>query len=350
MVKKLLMSLFTVFAALVIMFFIIQSMPGDPVDLMATTIQKQQNLQYDIAYIRAKAILNYDPDIPMGQRFLNYITGIVTGNLGTSMTYQRDVISIVGGALPWTFLIVSISLLLSFAVGVLLGIYIAWTRSRILNSVLIGYQSIFGAIPNRPFPPAGVCGPWLFGNLSLFGAVPNYVIGYLMLFLFSVTLAWFPSRGAYSTSVTPGFNGEFILDVLHHAFLPVLTYFVTTVAGWIMSMKANSLSVLGEDYITYAQVRGLPKRRILITYLSKNALLPLITSLAVSFGLLFGGSPLIEGMFLWPGVGCCLSRAIAARDYPLMQGMFFIIIIMVVISSFAAELLYKYLNPHLRDS
>lgn len=231
MVKKLLMSLFTVFAALVIMFFIIQSMPGDPVDLMATTIQKQQNLQYDIAYIRAKAILNYDPDIPMGQRFLNYITGIVTGNLGTSMTYQRDVISIVGGALPWTFLIVSISLLLSFAVGVLLGIYIAWTRSRILNSVLIGYQSIFGAIP-------------------------NYVIGYLMLFLFSVTLAWFPSRGAYSTSVTPGFNGEFILDVLHHAFLPVLTYFVTTVAGWIMSMKANSLSVLGEDYITYAQVAG----------------------------------------------------------------------------------------------
>lgn len=269
--------------------------------------------------------MNYDPDIPMGQRFLNYITGIVTGNLGTSMTYQRDVISIVGGALPWTFLIVSISLLLSFAVGVLLGIYIAWTRSRILNSVLIGYQSIFGAIP-------------------------NYVIGYLMLFLFSVTLAWFPSRGAYSTSVTPGFNGEFILDVLHHAFLPVLTYFVTTVAGWIMSMKANSLSVLGEDYITYAQVRGLPKRRILITYLSKNALLPLITSLAVSFGLLFGGSPLIEGMFLYPGVGYYLSRAIAARDYPLMQGMFFIIIIMVVISSFAAELLYKYLNPHLRDS
>lgn len=325
MVKKLLMSLFTVFAALVIMFFIIQSMPGDPVDLMATTIQKQQNLQYDIAYIRAKAILNYDPDIPMGQRFLNYITGIVTGNLGTSMTYQRDVISIVGGALPWTFLIVSISLLLSFAVGVLLGIYITWTRSRILNSVLIGYQSIFGAIP-------------------------NYVIGYLMLFLFSVTLAWFPSRGAYSTSVTPGFNGEFILDVLHHAFLPVLTYFVTTVAGWIMSMKANSLSVLGEDYITYAQVRGLPKRRILITYLSKNALLPLITSLAVSFGLLFGGSPLIEGMFLYPGVGYYLSRAIAARDYPLMQGMFFIIIIMVVISSFAAELLYKYLNPRLRDS
>ena len=138
--------------------------------------------------------------------------------------------------------------------------------------------------------------------------------------------------------------------MLTHACLPVLTYFLTTVAGWIISMKANSLSVLGEDYITYAQVRGLSNRRILTTYLSKNALLPLVTSLAVSFGLLFGGSPLIENLFFYPGVGYYLNKAIAARDYPLMEGMFFIIITMVVLSSFVAEFLYKYLNPRLRDA
>ena len=165
-----------------------------------------------------------------------------------------------------------------------------------------------------------------------------------------MTLGAFPARGAYSTSVTPGFNGAFIADVMHHAFLPVFTYFLTTVAGWVLSMKANSLSVLGEDYITYAQVRGLPKRRILVTYLSKNAILPLVTSLAVSFGLLFGGSPLIENMFFYPGVGYYLNKAIASRDYPLMQGMFLIIIVMVVASSLVAEFLYKYLNPRLRES
>lgn len=325
MVKKLLLSLFTIFVALTAMFFIIQAMPGDPVDLMATDIVKRENVQYQIAYDRAKAILNYDPDMPVLQRYGNYIGGILTGNLGDSMTYQKSVVSVVGGALPWTLLVVSMSLLLSFAVGVLLGIYIAWKRSKLLNAILIGYQSIFGAIP-------------------------NYVVGYLLVFLFSVTWGLFPARGAYSTSVTPGFNGPFIQDVLYHAFLPVLTYFITTVAGWVLSMKANSLSVLGEDYITYAQVRGLPSSRILVTYLSKNAILPLVTSLAVSFGLLFGGSPLIENMFFYPGVGYYLNKAIAARDYPLMQGMFFIIIVMVVLSSLLAEFLYKYLNPRLRES
>ena len=98
---------------------------------MATDIMKRQNVQYEIAYERAKSILNYDPEMPMTQRFFNYVKGIVTGNLGTSMTYQRSVASVVGGALPWTLLVVSLSLFLSFVVGVLLGIYIAWKRSKI---------------------------------------------------------------------------------------------------------------------------------------------------------------------------------------------------------------------------
>ena len=325
MTKKFLMAVFTIFVAMIVMFVVIQNMPGNPVDIMATDIMKQENVQYEIAYERAKAILNYDPDMPLTQRFANYVGGIVTGNLGTSMTYQKSVASVVGGALPWTLLVVSLSLFLSFTVGILIGIYVAWKRSKVMNTILIGYQSIFGAIP-------------------------NYVLGYLLVFFLSIKLGWFPARGAYSTNVVPGFNAPFILDVLHHACLPVLTFFMTTVAGWIISMKANSLSVLGEDYITYAQVRGLSNHRILTTYLSKNALLPLVTSLAVNFGLLFGGSPLIENLFFYPGVGYYLNKAISARDYPLMQGMFFIIIVMVVISSFVAEFLYKYLNPRLRDA
>jgi peptide/nickel transport system permease protein len=139
------------------------------------------------------------------------------------------------------------------------------------------------------------------------------------------------------------------LDVLKHAILPVLAYFLTTVSGWILSMKANSLSIMGEDYITYAQVRGLPNRRIVLTYLSKNAILPMITNLAVSFGLLFGGSPLIENMFFYPGVGYFLNNAIAKRDYTLMQGMFFVIIIMVVASNLLVEIMYRYLDPRLRE-
>ena len=98
MTKKFLMALLTIFVAMIVMFVVIQSMPGDPVDIMATDIMKRQNVQYEIAYERAKSILNYDPEMPITQRFFNYVKGIVTGNLGTSMTYQRSVASVVGGA------------------------------------------------------------------------------------------------------------------------------------------------------------------------------------------------------------------------------------------------------------
>ncbi len=324
MLKKVMTALFTILVALIVMFLVIQNMPGNPVDIMATDIMKKESIQYDIAYERAKAILNYDPDKPLVERFIDYAKGILSGSLGTSMAYKKSVSDIIKEALPWTLLVASLSLFLSFTVGILLGILIAWKRKKVLNTILIGYQSILGSIP-------------------------NYIVAYLLVVIFSVSLGWLPARGAYSTQVTAGFNLPFILDVLKHAILPVLAYFLTTVSGWILSMKANSLSIMGEDYITYAQVRGLPNRRIVLTYLSKNAILPMITNLAVSFGLLFGGSPLIENMFFYPGVGYFLNNAIAKRDYTLMQGMFFVIIIMVVASNLLVEIMYRYLDPRLRE-
>lgn len=325
MLKKIGYSLITILVAVTIMFFIIQCMPGDPVSMMAAELQKQDNIEYSIAYERAKNTLNYDPDEPLLQRYITYVKGIATGKLGVSMRYKRNVIDLIGSALPWTFFIVTVSMLLSFTVGVLLGIYIAWRRSKLLDGFIIGYQSIFGA-------------------------VPNYIVGYLLVIIFSVQLQWLPPRGAYSALVTPGFNLPFIRNVLTYAILPIMTYFLTTVSGWTMSMKANSLSVLGEDYVEYARVRGLSNRHILVSYMAKNAILPLISSLAVNFGMMFGGSPLVENMFAYPGVGRYLNTAITYRDYPLMQGMFFVIIVMVVLSSMLADVIYQRLNPRLRES
>lgn len=322
--KKILISILTILTAMIVMFIVIQNMPGNPIDIVATELSRTEGLTYEMAYERAKIQLNYDPDIPLLERFVSYLVGLSKGNLGLSMQYKKNVSDIILSALPWTFLVVSLSLFFSFLFGVLLGIILAWKRNKLLDTSLIVYQSIFGAIP-------------------------NYVIAYLLVFLFSVQLGWFPARGSYSSSVQPGFNWAFISDVLKHAALPVLSYFLTTVATWIIGMKASSLSVLGEDYISYAKVRGLSNRRILGSYLTRNAILPMITMLAVNFGLMFGGSPLIENMFLYPGVGFFLNKAIAFRDYPLMQGMFLIIIIMVVLSSLFAEFLYTLLNPRLRE-
>ncbi len=325
MIKKLAMSLFTMFISLILVFLIIQAMPGDPVDILAQEIVRAEALPYDVAYQRAIATLNYDPSQPLSERFVEYVQGIFTGNLGYSLAYKKPVLDIVSGALPWTMLILSVSLLISFVVGVLIGIFVAWKRSKPLNVLVTAYQSIFGSIP-------------------------DYIIAYILVFIVSVQLGLLPSKGAYSSSVVPGFNMPFVIDVIRHAILPVMAYFLTTVATWTVAMKANSLTVLGEDYMTYAEVRGLPKKRTLIHYLGRNAMLPMVTSLAVSFGLMFGGSPLIENLFLYPGVGYYLSIAISRRDFPLMQGMFLIIIVMVVLSSLLAEFLYVVLNPRLRGA
>ncbi|MGG7143157.1 ABC transporter permease [Clostridium nigeriense] len=322
--KKLATCIVTMLAALLLIFFVIQAMPGDPVETLAQDYIRTGQLTYDQAYNKAKLALNYDPDEPILERFISYVKGIATGNLGQSMSFKDSVSKIVLGALPWTLLVCSISLLLSFSVGVILGIYVAWKRSKIFDGIVTGYQAVLGSIP-------------------------DYIVAYLLVLIFSLTLGLFPSKGAYSSSITPGFNLKFIMNVLSHASLPILAYFLTTLAGWIMGMKANCLSVLGEDYINYAKARGISNKRIIFSYLGRNAMLPMVTSVAISFGMMFGGSPLIENLFVYPGVGYYLTTAISRRDYTLMQGMFLMIIVMVLLSGLFAEFLNTRLNPRLRE-
>ena len=322
--KKVLTCILTMLTSLLLIFFVIQAMPGDPVETLTQEYMKTGQLGYDQAYAKAKIALNYDPDVPILQRFTTYVKGIASGNLGQSMAFKESVSKIVLGALPWTLLGCSISLFLSFMVEVILGIYVAWKRSKLLDGVITGYQAVVGSIP-------------------------DYIVAYLLVLLFSLTLGIFPSKGAYSSNVTPGFNLAFIGSVLSHAALPIFSYFLTTLAGWIMGMKANCLSVLGEDYINYAKARGISNKRIIFSYLGRNAMLPMVTSVAISFGMMFGGSPLIENLFVYPGVGYYLTTAISRREYPLMQGMFLMIIVMVLISGLIAEFLNTRLNPRLRE-
>lgn len=324
MAKKIVKTFLTLIISLVLVFFIVKAMPGDPVETLTQQYMTADKLPYEQAYERAKIALNYDPEVPVMQQFFSYIGQLLHGDMGQSMSYKDSVINIVLGALPWTLLVCSISLLLSFTVGNIVGLFIAWKRSKVWDGILTGYQ-------------------------ALFGSIPDYIVAYLLVACFSIGLGIFPARGAYDSESVPGWNIAFIVDVLYHACLPVLCYFLTTVASWVMGMKAICVGLLGEDYMNYARARGLSRNRILFTYLGRNAMLPQITSLAISFGLMFGGSPVIENLFVYPGVGYYLNSAISRRDYPLMQGMFMMIIIMVLISGLAADALNKRLNPRLRE-
>jgi peptide/nickel transport system permease protein len=323
-IKKILLLIVTVFFAMSVTFTTIHFMPGDPVQTMAMDMQRNLGITYNEAYLKAKAQLNYDPDIPLVKQYINYVSGLLRGNFGESMIYKQSVGAVLAGSLPWTLFILSIALFLSFTLGVLLGTYMAWKRKTILEPIVNIYTSIFGSIP-------------------------DFIVAFLLIILLAVKFKIFPSRGPYDSTVIPGLNGPFIASVLKHATLPILAFFLTTVGGWALMMKGSSTSVLGEDYITSARARGLEEGRIVKTYVAKNAMLPLVTSLAVTFGMLFGGSPLVENIFVYPGVGYFMGQATGRRDFTLMQGMFLMITIATVTANLVAEILYTILDPRVRD-
>ncbi|MGI6239436.1 MAG: ABC transporter permease [Christensenellales bacterium] len=324
-IKRLLLVFLTIIFSSTITFVVIRTMPGDPVETLAMELQRNMGMSLEDAMLRAKAMLNYDPNVPIITQYLRYVSGLLRGNFGISMQFRAPVMSVVGNALAWTLLVSSTALLISFVLGSLLGMYCAWKRKTLIEPIVTVYDAILGA-------------------------VPAFVIAYLLVLLFSVKLGWLPARGNYDASVAPGFTPAFIASVAKHAVLPVLSWVLTTIGGWALGMKAIAVSTLGEDFITSARARGLPDRRIVWTYVGRNALLPQVTALAMQFGMMFAGSALIENIFVYPGMGFFFARAITARDYMLMQGMFMIITIAVVIANLLAEVLYSVIDPRIREA
>ena len=148
--------------------------------------------------------------------------------------------------------------------------------------------------------------------------------------------------------VTPGFNLLFILSALYHAALPIFAYTIQHLGGWILIMKSSAISVLGEDYVTAAQARGLKERTIAISYVGRNAILAPFTSLAIIFGGMLGGATLIETVFAYPGIGFFFGKAVALRDFPLMQGLFLLTIGGVILATLVADFLYAAIDPRVR--
>lgn len=320
--KKILSVLLTILVASSITFFVIRSMPGDPVETMAMGML-QQGMDYNEAYEKAKAMLHFDPDKPVIEQYFDYVKDLARGDLGISITTQNNVTSIIASALPWTLFVLTISIGIAFTIGILIGMYVSLKRNTILDPIVSAYASISGSLP-------------------------DYIVGFLLVLLLSTQAGLFPGRGAYSASVDVGFNLEFIGSVLYHAFLPILTYVITGVGGWILAMKGSAVSVLGEDYIMCATARGLSDARIRTKYIGRNAILPLVTSLTITFGMLFGGSPLVENLFAYPGIGFYLNQAIINRDYTLMQGLFLMITVAVIIANIIADVMYSVLDPRIR--
>lgn len=320
-------ALLAIFGVVTFTFFIIRLMPGNPIDIYINNLIISYGLSYEEAKNMALALFSIDLEKPLPLQYVEYMANLLRGDLGKSIvSIGTPVSKIIAEFLPWTVFTVATALLISFTLGILLGMFAAYRRGSAFDSIITT----------------------LFSVLS---SIPNFIIGILFIVFLGVYWRVVPFdmlRGAYSPYMKPGFTLEFIVDVLRHAAFPILTYVVTTMGSWTLLMRSSTITVLGEDFVLVAKARGLPERRIVTSYVGRNAILPLFTNLTISIGFVFGGSVLIESVYVYRGIGLRLVEAITTRDYPVMQGIFLVMTVAVVLANYIADILYGVLDPRIR--
>jgi peptide/nickel transport system permease protein len=322
LLRKLGIFVFTLWVAATLNFILPRLVPGDPVSVMLAKYQGR----LDPAAVDALKIaygLN-DLGSPVAQYF-GYLGGLLRGDFGRSISlFPTPVIDVVLRALPYTLGLVGLTTIVSFVLGSGLGLYSGWRRGRAGADAL---------------PPVA-----LFLN-----SMPYFWFGLLLLYVFAFQLRWFPLSGALDPFPGDALSAGWWSSLLRHAALPVLTILITSVGGWMITMRNNVISVAGEDYLAFARAKGLTERRIVSRYVLRNALLPSFTAFGMSLGFVVGGSILTEIVFSYPGLGYYLYQSVTNLDYPLMQALFFFIALAVLVANLAVDLINLILDPRIRE-
>jgi peptide/nickel transport system permease protein len=312
--------IFTLWAAITLNFFVPRLAPGDPVQSLIAKRQGEISTQaMDSLY----ALFGLKKNESLWHQYIDYWNQIIHGNLGLSFTFfPAPVSQIIGQALPWTVLLVGITTVVSFLIGTGLGVLAGWRR-----------------------------GSWTDGLLpvtTFFSSVPYFWLGILAIYLLAGPDSFFPSGGGFDANLVPAWDQYFIPSAIRHSLLPALTILISSVSGWILSMRNMMITVSSEDYITVAHAKGLSGRRVAMSYAARNALLPSVSGFALSLGFIVGGTLLVEIVFSYPGLGFTLLEGLQSKDYPLMQGIFLIITIAVLIANLLADVVYLLLDPRTR--
>lgn len=263
-------------------------------------------------------------DRPLWAQYLTYLSDMAQFNLGYSLSnYPKTVAQIMGESLPWTMALLGLTTLASFTIGTLLGALLAWPRApRFLQFLL---------------PP-----------LLTLSAVPYFLLGLGLLYLFAFQNKWFPLSGGYTPGTFPDWSSlNFWLDVLWHSVLPALSILLVSIGFWALGMRGMMVTVQGEDFMTFAEAKGLKGSTLFLRYAVRNAILPQVTSLALALGHITSGSVLVEVIFGYPGIGTVLYHAIREVDYFLIQGIVFTIIVGIGLATLILDLAYPLIDPRI---
>ena len=318
--RKLTWFIIAVFMALVINFILPRLMPGDP----ASVLIHQLGSLDPASQTAIRAAFGVDTDQSLLQQFVTYLASLFQGNLGISIShYPAKVSTVLAKSIPWTIGLVGIATIMSFLIGTVLGVEIAWKRDKFWSS--------------------GILGTFLFIR-----SFPFFWFGLVLVYFFSFKNPIFPLGGGADFHITQRKSWEFIKSVTYHGFLPGMTIALTSLGYWLLLMRNNMFNVLAEDYITVAHAKGLSTRRIKYSYAARNAIIPSVTGFAMQLGFVVGGRLMTEMVFSYPGVGFMLYQAVQQRDYPLIQGIFLFISLAVLLANFIADVLIIALDPRIR--
>jgi len=299
-------------------FFLIQLAPGDPFTAVLDNPGVDPTL-------RDRLRTQFGLDQPIAVQYARYLANVARGDLGHSFARAQPVATVIAQALPNTLLLMGTALVLSFALGVALGVVQAARRGSLLDRASRG--------------------------LSLaFFSVPDFWLAALLLIVLAGWLGWFPAGGRediFAASYGPWAR---LADRLHHLALPALTLVLLTTAAVSRFQRAALLDTLSEDYVRTAVAKGLPRRSVVLRHALRNALLPVVTLLGLALPALLGGAVFVERVFAWPGMGSLLVGAVMERDYFLLTGCVLVGSLTVVAGSLLADLLTLVADPRLRRS
>jgi len=335
LLKKIGWSVFTILFVLVLNFFLFRILPGDP----ARALTKDPRMKAEarealrVRFGLDKPVINCFETLtpikvgscgvnPLDTQFFIYIRNLFQGELGISYKTNRPVSDILVERLWNTLLLIGAGQILAIIVGIVFGVFAAW-KAR----TSIDYAALITGLM-----------AW---------SLPTFWLGIILLFWGSNN--GFPIAG----KATPGISTYPFLfqvgDIARHMFLPTLTYTIVFMGEYMLVMRSSLLDVLSEDYILTAKAKGLSTFQILKDHALKNAMLPIVTIIAINLGFTVAGAIQIESVFSWPGLGGAIFEAVEARDYPVLQGVFLLIAISVIVANLIADLTYSYLDPRVQS-
>jgi peptide/nickel transport system permease protein len=314
----------TVFLSVTIVFFVPRMVPGDPLGAIFIRLAGVGGSAGGEALVQSYRE-RFGLDESLMQQYWSYLRELATGNLGYSISsFPTPVTDLLRSAVPWTVGLLFFTTVVSWLLGSLLGAIVGWTggRSRLLQALV----------------PVAL----------LLYTTPYYILAIILIFLLAFQWPVFPLSGAYSAGTQPEWSWAFVEDVIRHGALPALSIILVSLGWWFLSMRSLIIAEQGQDYILWAEAKGLKPRRIFWAYAFRNALLPQATGLALSIGNIVGGALITEAIFAYPGLGYLIYNAITGLDFPVIQGGVLLLVISVAAANFIIDLLYPLIDPRIR--